>query len=320
MSDYWSLTRPRIVTLVLLAMAVSAWTTGGSAPSWPALAHALLGAAMVIAGAIALNQRLECQGDAQMPRTASRPLPAHRLGRRQVTCFGLAATALGLAYLTVMTNPTLTVLAAIGWLAYVGVYTPLKPRTSWQTPVGAAAGAMPVLLGAAVVDAAFSPWALILFGIVYFWQFPHSMAIAWRYRQEFAAAGVKVATVTDPSGRTAGLWAVLGAAALLPISLMPLFCCMPRWFPSPRCSRCCCSPAFKDTATAWPQAKSRCFAAHLFPPRREVVWKQPGANQPHLGQTKAVLVISCGELGPSSRFPSASFEREFPLRRGAAWP
>jgi heme o synthase len=222
-SDYWSLMRPRIVTLVLLAMAVSAWTTGESAPSWPVLAHALLGAAMVIAGAIALNQRLECYGDAKMPRTAGRPLPAHRLGRPQVTCFGLAATALGLAYLAVTTNPSLTVLAAIGWLAYVGVYTPLKPLTSWQTPVGAAAGAMPVLLGAAVVEAAFHPSALVLFGIVYFWQFPHAMAIAWRYRQEFAAAGVKVATVTDPSGRTAGVWAVLGTAALLPISLLPWF-------------------------------------------------------------------------------------------------
>ena len=98
----------------------------------------------------------------------------------------------------------------------------MKTRSAWQTPVGAAAGATPVLLGAAAVGRAFSPWAFVLFGIVYFWQFPHSMAIAWRYRQEFAAAGVKVAAVTDPSGRTAGIWAVLGAAALLPVSLAPL--------------------------------------------------------------------------------------------------
>ena len=222
MTAYWHLTRPRIVALVLLAMAVSAWTAAES-PSWPAIAHALLGAALVIAGAIALNQRLECQGDAKMARTAGRPLPAGRLSRRQVTRFGLATTAVGLAYLAIAANAMLTALAAVGWLVYVGIYTPLKTRSAWQTPIGAAAGAMPVLLGAAAVGPPLSLWAIVLFGIVYFWQFPHSMAIAWRYRQEFSAAGVKVAVVTDPTGRVAGLWAVLGAAALLPISLSPLF-------------------------------------------------------------------------------------------------
>ena len=220
-ADYWRLTRPRIMALVLLAMAVSAWTTAGS-PRWPAVAHALLGTALVIAGAMALNQRLECQGDARMARTAGRPLPAGRLSRRQVTRFGLAATAVGLAYLGVATTATLTLLAAAGWLMYVGIYTPLKTRSAWQTPVGAAAGAMPVLLGAAAVGRPVGPWTVILFGIIYFWQFPHSMAIAWRYRREFAAAGVRVAVVTDPTGLAAGIWAVAGAAALLPVSLAPL--------------------------------------------------------------------------------------------------
>jgi protoheme IX farnesyltransferase len=210
------------VALVLLAMAVSAWTTAQS-PSWAAIGHALVGTALVIAGAIALNQRLECQGDAKMARTAGRPLPAGRLSRRQVTRFGLAATLIGLAYLAVATNAMLTALAAVGWLIYVGIYTPLKTRSAWQTPIGAAAGALPVLLGAAAVGRSLSPWAIVLFGIVYFWQFPHSMAIAWLYRHEFAAAGVKVAVVTDPTGRAAGIWAALGAAALLPISLSPLY-------------------------------------------------------------------------------------------------
>lgn len=221
MTDYWRLTRPRIVALVLLAMAVSAWIAA-AAPLWPAVGHALAGAALVIGGAMSLNQRLECQGDAKMARTADRPLPTGRLSRRQVTRFGVAATALGLGYLAAATSATLTVLAAVGWLTYVGVYTPLKTRSVWQTPVGAAAGAMPVLLGAAAVGQPLSPWAVVLFGIVYFWQFPHSMAIAWRYRREFAAAGVKVAVVTDPTGRAAGIWAVAGATAVLAISLMPL--------------------------------------------------------------------------------------------------
>ena len=153
---------------------------GAAQPSWIHLAHVLFGTALVIVGAIALNQRLECAGDAKMPRTADRPLPSGRLSRRQVTTFGLAATALGLAYLAIAAGPMLTLLAAIGWLMYVGIYTPLKSRSAWQTPIGAAAGAMPVLLGAAAGGQSLSPWALVLFGIVFCWQFPHSMAIAWR--------------------------------------------------------------------------------------------------------------------------------------------
>ena len=222
MLDYWRLTRPRIVALVLLAMAVSAWMTASGRLAWIDLARAMCGTAMVIVGAIALNQRLECAGDAKMPRTAGRPLPSGRLGRRQVTTFGLAATGLGLAYLMITCGPLLTLLASSGWLIYVGIYTPLKSRTAWQTPVGAAAGAMPVLLGAAAGGQSPSPWALVLFGIVFFWQFPHSMAIAWRYRRQFAAAGVRVAAVTDPTGQTAGLLAVFGATALLLVSQIPL--------------------------------------------------------------------------------------------------
>ncbi len=209
--------------MVLLAMAMAAWMTAESRTNWPAVVPALLGTALVVAGAIALNERLEWQGDAKMARTAGRPLPAGRLSRRQVTVFGLTMTVVGLIFLALATGRTLTLLAAIGWLVYVAVYTPLKTRSTWQTPVGALAGATPVLLGAAAVGGALSPWALLLFGIVFFWQFPHSMAVAWRYRREFAAAGVKLAAVTDPTGRSAGIWAVAGAAALLPISLAPLW-------------------------------------------------------------------------------------------------
>jgi protoheme IX farnesyltransferase len=220
--DYWQLTRPRIVAMVLLAMVMAAWMTAGPRPFWADVLPALLGTALVVGGAIALNERLEWQGDAKMARTAGRPLPAGRLGRRQVTVFGLATTILGLVVLATATNRTLTLLAAAGWLVYVAVYTPLKTRSPWQTPLGALAGATPVLLGAAAVGRALSPWSLLLFGMVFLWQFPHSMAVAWRYRQQFAAAGVKLAAVVDPTGRSAGIWAVAGAAALLPLSLAPL--------------------------------------------------------------------------------------------------
>jgi len=149
-------------------------------------------------------------------------LPSSRLSPRQVTRFGMAVSAAGLGYLLLFAeNGLLVALAALSWAIYLGTYTPLKSRTAWQTPVGALAGAMPVMLGAATAAAPGSLTALTLFGIVYFWQFPHSMAIAWLYRHQFAAAEVKLATVRDPSGRSAGVLAVLGAAMLLPLSMAP---------------------------------------------------------------------------------------------------
>jgi len=210
--------------MVLFAMAVAAYATpatSGAAPPWPAVLHALLGTGLVIAGAMAINQRLERRGDAAMARTAARPLPTGRLRGPQVTAFGLVLTAAGLAWLAVLSEPTVLALAALSWAVYVLVYTPLKSRSAWQTPVGAAAGAMPVLLGAAAAGALWTPAAAALFGIVFFWQLPHSMAIARLYREQFAAAGVKLATTTDPSGAVAGWIAVLGAAALLGVSLAP---------------------------------------------------------------------------------------------------
>ena len=103
-------------------------------------------------------------------------------------------------------------------------YTPLKSRSAWQTPVGAVAGAMPVLIGATVARAPMSPMTVSLLGVVCLWQFPHSMAIAWLYRDQFARGGVRLATVVDPSGRTAGILAVLGAVAVMPVSLAPWLC------------------------------------------------------------------------------------------------
>jgi len=223
-TEYLRLVRPRIVGMVLLAMGVAAYATPAAPddlPPWHVVLHALLGTALVIAGAVALNQRIERRGDASMARTASRPLPAGRLRDAQVTRFGLLLTGVGLVWLAVLCEPAVTALAAASWAVYVLVYTPLKSRSAWQTPVGAAAGAMPVLLGAAAAGALWTPTAAGLFGIVFFWQLPHSMAIARLYREQFAAAGVKLATTTDPSGAAAGWIAVLGATALLGMSVVP---------------------------------------------------------------------------------------------------
>jgi len=222
LKDYRQLTRPRIVAMVLAAMGVAAWTAGDRPPPWADLVHALLGTALVIVGAVALNQRLERRGDAKMSRTALRPLPSGRLTDRQVTGFGLLTSAAGFGYLFCCCNGSVVVLAAASWVIYVWTYTPLKSLSVWQTPVGAVAGAMPMLLGAAVAGALFHPMAAALFGIVFLWQFPHAMAIAWLYRDEFASADVQLVTVVDRSGRMAGRIAVTGATALLPVSLLPV--------------------------------------------------------------------------------------------------
>jgi len=221
MSAYAELIRPRILVMVLLTMAVAAMVAGPEAPAWPVLAHALAGSGVLVAGAIALNQRLEYRADARMARTSARPLPAGRLSPARATCFGAAASVLGLGYLGLAARVEVLLLGVVSWIVYVGVYTPMKVRSPWQTPVGALAGALPTLMGAAAAGALDSPTTWTLFGVVYFWQFPHAMAIAWLCREDFAAAELKVASVTDPSGRTAGLVSLLGAALVVPLSLVP---------------------------------------------------------------------------------------------------
>jgi heme o synthase len=227
--DYWNLTRPKIVVMVLLAMLASGWTAAEAAPSWFALFHAMLGTTGVILGAIALNQRLEYQGDAKMSRTAGRPLPSGRLTAKQVTRFGLFATMLGTVYLIIFSNAILVALAIISWVVYVFLYTSLKQRSIWQTPVGAVAGAMPALLGSAAVGLPWSPTGWTIFAVVFFWQLPHAMSIAWLYRLQFADANVKVATIVDPTGRIAGRTALAGAILLVPASLAPMVFTLTSW-------------------------------------------------------------------------------------------
>jgi protoheme IX farnesyltransferase len=219
---YVSLVRPRIMALVLTSMTATAMAAVDGPIDALALAHALLGTALVIAGAVALNQRYEVSGDAKMPRTWARPLPAGRISPRRAGIFGVACSLGGLGYLALASGAAVAALAVLSWLLYVAAYTPLKSRTVWQTPVGAVAGAMPVLLGAAAVEALASPVAWSLFGVLFLWQLPHAMAIAWLFRHEFAAAEVRVAPVVDPSGRTAGWLAAIGAIALTPLSMLPV--------------------------------------------------------------------------------------------------
>jgi protoheme IX farnesyltransferase len=219
--DYLQLTRPRIVVMVLFALAVAACTCGTQLPAWTVLLHAIIGTGLVTGGSVALNQWFEYRSDSLMARTARRPIPAGRLSPQHGLTFGIVLSLSGLAYLAACSTPLVMSVAAISWVFYVVLYTPLKAISVWQLPVGAVAGAMPMLIGGSVADATFSPMAVSLFAIVFFWQFPHAIAIAWIYREHYAQAKLQVASVRDPSGRLAGWLGVFGAAVLVPVSLLP---------------------------------------------------------------------------------------------------
>ncbi|MCC7085101.1 MAG: protoheme IX farnesyltransferase [Pirellulales bacterium] len=230
LGDYLELCKPRIVTLLLVVVAVAAYVGGwGPPPPWT-LFHSLVGTAMIAASASAFNQWIERHRDALMPRTADRPLPAGRLSGQQTIAFGAVALTFGVVYLGYFVNFATTLWGLITWLIYVTVYTPMKVRSPANTAVGAVAGALPVMIGWSAVEASFSLTAgpvsggvrvAALFLIVYLWQFPHFMAIAWIYRRQYGAAGMQMLTVVDPTGRRAGLQAVLGSLALFPISVLP---------------------------------------------------------------------------------------------------
>ena len=218
LGDYLELTKPKIALMELATVATAALLAGLHA--WTLL-HALAGIALVAASASALNQWAERTIDRRMPRTADRPLPAGRLTAAEVLTFGVAACVAGAIYLAVLVNVLTAALAVLSWFLYVVVYTPLKPRTTANTLVGAVAGALPILMGWSAMGQPLDLKAFTLFLIVFLWQFPHFMAIAWLYRDQYAGAGLKMLTVTDPSGRRAGAQAVLAALALVPVSLVP---------------------------------------------------------------------------------------------------
>jgi heme o synthase len=228
MSVYWQLIRPGLLSAVLFSMAVAA-LTAAEPPSCVRLAHAMLGTALLIAGATAMNQLMERRQDALMMRTASRPLPSTRLGTRQATIFAAVVSLAGIVWLSATEPLAVTMLATLGWCVYVLIYTPLKRVSAWHTPIGALAGAMPVLIGTATTNQIFTAISLTLFGVVFFWQLSHTAAIGWIYRDQYANSRMKVAAVVDPSGRLAGWQAVVGAMGMLLASLYPATRFMVNW-------------------------------------------------------------------------------------------
>ncbi len=217
-ADYLELTKPKIAVLELVTVASAAFLAGLNVV---VLIHAMVGTAMVAASASALNQWFERSIDLRMERTRNRPLPAGRLSAREVLALGIVLVVVGTAYLAIEVNLLTAGLGLLSWVLYVLVYTPLKSRTPANTMVGAVAGAMPVLMGWSAMGAPFDLQAGALFLIVFLWQFPHFMAIAWIYREDYSRAGLMMLTVVDPTGVRAGAQAVVASLALIPVSLIP---------------------------------------------------------------------------------------------------
>ncbi len=219
-ADYLELTKPNIVAMILVTVAAGFYLGAEGALDVVLLVHTLVGSALVAGGSNALNQILERKIDARMRRTENRPLPAGRLGVSRATVFAWGLGLSGVAYLAAMTNPTVTFLAAATLGSYVFVYTPLKRKTSLCTLVGAVPGALPIVGGWAAARGTVGLEAWVLFVLLYLWQLPHFLALAWLCREDYARAGLRMLSVTagaDATFRQALLYAV----AILPVSLMP---------------------------------------------------------------------------------------------------
>ncbi len=220
-SDLMELVKARLISLVLLTTGVGFYAGYRGPVDFALLLHTLLGTGLVAAGAAALNELLEREYDARMPRTANRPLPAGRVQPDAVLVLGGTLAVSGLVYLCLLVNLITGLLGAITLVSYVFVYTPLKRITVLNTVVGAIPGALPPLMGwtAARGEVSVAGWSL--FAILFFWQLPHFMAIAWLYRDEYAKAGFVMLPVVDPEGHRTSRHAVSHTLGLLPVSLSP---------------------------------------------------------------------------------------------------
>jgi heme o synthase len=222
--DYAQLFKVRVTSLIV----ITAWAgyymgaakSGAGSLSWTLLS-ALWGIGLTSAGAAALNEVLERDLDARMRRTQDRPLPAGRMDMATGWVAGSTAILVGSVSLALMTNVLTGVLAFATAVTYLALYTPLKKISPISTFVGAFPGAMPPLLGWTAIRGRIEPEAIFLFLIVFFWQFPHFQAIAWMYRDDYEAAGVKMLPVVDKAGHSVIRQMLVYASTLIPISLMP---------------------------------------------------------------------------------------------------
>jgi len=219
-ADFMALTKARLSLLVLVTTFFGFWLASGSGLDGILLLHTLLGTALTAAASSVFNQLMEMDIDARMARTADRPLPARRLAPGVAFGIGWALAALGIVHLGVKVNAPAALLAALTLLVYVFVYTPMKQASSLNTLVGAVAGAIPPVIGWTAAGGGFGIEALFLFGLLFFWQLPHFLAINWMYRDQYRDAGFVMWANRDERGTLTARLALafsLGLAAWLAV-------------------------------------------------------------------------------------------------------
>jgi protoheme IX farnesyltransferase len=218
---YLELTKPRITFLIVLTSAAGFAMASGARIDYPGMLRSMLGIALLSSGIATINQYMERDLDALMRRTANRPLPSGKLLPWEALAFGVSLIVLAEIYLAVLVNPLTALLGLTVIAGYLFGYTPLKTRTSLSTMVGAFPGAVPPLIGWAAARGSVGLEAWVLFAILFLWQFPHFLAIAWMYREDYSRAGILMLPVLEPDGRVTAQQIVVYTILLLPVSLLP---------------------------------------------------------------------------------------------------
>lgn len=226
---YVELTKPRITLMVVLTTIAGFCLASAQGIDWLKLSHLSFAIAVLSSGISTLNQWMERDLDALMLRTRNRPLPKGKLSALQALVFGLSLTIGSIAYLVLFINPLTALLGVITAASYLLLYTPLKTRTTLSTVWGAFPGAMPPLVGWVAVRGELSVEGWVLFAILFLWQFPHFLAIAWMYRDDYARAGIKMLPVVEPEGRITSQQIVLYTVMLVPVSLLPTLVHVSGW-------------------------------------------------------------------------------------------
>lgn len=218
---YVVLTKPDVTFLVVITT-IAGFYLGSNGPiDWVLMLHTLAGTLLVACGTAAMNQYVERRMDAVMRRTAARPLPSGLLQPKEVLLFGLSTIVTGAAWLALLVNGLAALVALATSVLYLGLYTPLKTRTTLSTAVGAIPGALPPLIGWAAARGSLSLGGWVLFAILFFWQFPHFMAIAWMYREDYARAGIRMLPVVDRKGDSTFRQIIWTSAVLVWVSALP---------------------------------------------------------------------------------------------------
>ncbi len=218
---YVALAKPDVTFLVVITTVAGFYIASRGPLDWALLAHTLVGTMLAAAGTATLNQYTEREADALMRRTAARPIPSGVISPTEAFWLGSILVVSGVVYLSILSNVLAAALTLSTTVLYLGVYTPLKKITPLATFIGAFPGAIPPLIGWAAARGSLSLGAWILFAILFLWQFPHFLAIAWMYREDYARAGIKMLPVVEPSGDRTFRQILVTAAILVPISLLP---------------------------------------------------------------------------------------------------